>query len=181
MSVSYDDGWKPVVDKFAGFYYNSSGRTLVKIMFHGMSLLGIPFMKIPKALIDPEFRRLALIRMVMRFDPTSVKLLASFGNSPINKYWTPFVEHGFQPNRRETVFIERQRKFMVDYNMGDQAIFLKKDSNAFLWGRKPVRCRLLKSEVSKEDSITEDTLLINVHGGGFLTGTPDTHEVRESR
>ena len=83
--------------------------------------------------------------------------------------------HWFQPNVQKTVFVERQKKYIIDYDFPTKSIKLVKNHQVYLWGRHPVRCRLLHK--TTDSPIADRTVILHCHGGGFLTGTPDSHEV----
>lgn len=176
-SLRFEEGWEPICDKFAGFYFGPFERFTTRLVFLGVSILGAGFAQIPRLLMNADYRTRTLFDVVMRFDPTAIKLLASFGESPISTRWTPFVTHGLQPNVIRTVYIERQKKFMLNYDLERRSISIEKDHQAYLWGTKPIRCRLLHQAIPREDCIFKDMLIIHCHGGGFVTGTPDSHEV----
>ena len=87
MHADFITGWLPMIDNFGGFYYNTSGRLLTKSIQFLIPFLGIRPSETWKCITNSDFRRRLLMDLVAQFDPLAVKMMASFGESPLNTIW----------------------------------------------------------------------------------------------
>jgi acetyl esterase/lipase len=72
-----------------------------------------------------------------------------------------------ESNSVKDVFIERQTVWKINASKGE-VIECHNNSE-----RKQIRCRLLKSENSNH----HNSVVLYIHGGGFVSQSPDSHEV----
>ncbi|KAI1283187.1 Hormone-sensitive lipase [Halotydeus destructor] len=175
VTASYEDGWLPLVDQFSGFYLESSPRLTAKLVHTFLPFLGIKVTEFFKCATNPDFRRRTLISMVQKFDTQAIRLLGMGGETPWNCLMLPLFLFGMQPNITRTVYIPRQKRYIIDYHLDRREIFLRKDCPAHIWGREPTRCRLLHN--TSAPAMVKDTIILHCHGGGFVCGSPDSHEV----
>jgi acetyl esterase/lipase len=77
------------------------------------------------------------------------------------------------PTRCETIQVPRQTKFKLLCNAEKQTCEIIRRSDSLI-PESTVRCRLLYDKVSGKEP--DGSLIFHVHGGGFIMGSPDSHE-----
>lgn len=81
------------------------------------------------------------------------------------------------PNVMETIHVPRQCKWIIDADFKRQHIAIKYNNNSSSKGT--VRCRMYQQ--LPEGERPNGSLVIFCHGGGFITNSPESHEVRKKR
>lgn len=100
-------------------------------------------------------------------------LITSEGDG--NRKYVPLMLHWNKPQRREELFAERQQTFRIIADCPSQTVAIEKGHFEQL---PPQRCRLLYEDSENTEELNPGRVVImNIHGGGYMGGSPDSHEV----
>lgn len=115
-------------------------------------------------------------------DINAAKRLILMGELWWVRRYLPFTFYFVWPNIQRTCYAPRQYKFLIKCDVMSQAVWLDdnssiKDVNDPL-DKKAVRYRFLRQQSSSGVPEKNGNLIVHVHGGGFVAGSPDSHEVR---
>ena len=83
---------------------------------------------------------------------------------------------GSHPNVMETIHVPRQCRWVIDADIKRQHIAIKYKNNSSSKGS--VRCRMYQQLPDGDGP--NGSMVIFCHGGGFITNSPESHEVRMS-
>lgn len=127
-----------------------------------------------KCMFDARYRSDHLADLCRKVDSCLMRAILGGGETHGARVVLPFCMHGFKPTIKRTLFVEqRQTRFHIDVNGNAQT------ANMLMgcFERKaPIRCRLLY-EPDDTDHNEAQTVLLHAHGGGYMAGSPDSHEV----
>lgn len=127
-----------------------------------------------RCLYDPEYRGLVLAKLIKSADVDYVKMMGSIMEWRIYKRVLPSLLYWNQPVRIEELHVCRQRRWILSaHNV--KVIHFDRPQRAEPGG-PPVRC-LLYQNTSQP---LNDKLVLHMHGGGFIIGSPESHDVSET-
>ena len=134
-----------------------------------------------RCLYDAEYRGLVLAKLIKSADIDYVKSMGSLMEWRVYKQALPSLLYWNKPIRVREIKVSRQRSWVLSaHNV--QVFELKRSTRNLndVAGNKDndhVRC-LLYQNTSQAQSL--DTLVIHMHGGGFIIGSPESHDVSQS-
>ena len=91
----------------------------------------------------------------------------------------PICLNGLKPSTRQTIFLNRQTKYQILVNADEQTTRMVDTDLEPIYKvtdlePKPIRCRYLLEPDSKSNP--DQVVILNAHGGGYMAGSPDSHE-----
>lgn len=126
-----------------------------------------------RCVIDPEYRGLVLAQLVKGADVQYVKAMGSLMEWRLYKNALPSLLYWNQPVRVKELHLPRQRKWVVSAH--NVPVFeLPQRVSTSLNSTNNVRCLLYQNT---EGARPLDTLVLHMHGGGFMIGSPESHDV----
>lgn len=80
----------------------------------------------------------------------------------------------------KSIYVPRQNRWKIDLfecKVYDQNAVAQQNSSSFMKDRKSsVRCLLMRSTAEHGDSELSKSVLIHIHGGGFISQSPEFHQ-----
>lgn len=166
-----DGGLGPLI----GFYYNRPERVLSQAVHYGVSIISVGNVwKTIQSLFDPDLRRENMRTIITNMRIEYLKVIDLVGNSWYVKNMSPLSISFFHPTTRQAIFVPRQRKFRINCNPQEQTAEVVKHDGEVRNTDSTVRCRYLYDW--QWGKTPNGSVILHVHGGGFVIGSPDGHE-----
>lgn len=171
---------------YCGFWLGKMARYTTLTFVTTLAIFARPLSSF-RLIVDPSYRGLILAKLIKSADVKFVKKMGSMADSLIYKSFIPFCLYGWSPNIQTTFYSPRQLKYIIntktyqiDTKYHTKIKFTEElpigiDNYSLKNYRTKIRIRLFKQETMKEPS--NDKLIFHLHGGGFVTGSPESHEV----
>lgn len=171
---------------YCGFWLGRMARFTTLTFVTTLAIFARPLSSF-RLLVDPSFRGLILAKLIKSADVHFVKKMGSMADSLIYKSIIPFCLYGWSPNIQTTFYSPRQLKYIIDTkthkidtNYHSKIKFTDEtpigiENYCTKNYRNKIRIRLFKQETMKE--APHEKLIFHLHGGGFVTGSPESHEV----
>ena len=178
---SHFEAHEPIHDTFAGVAFGMTGNVVRSIR----NVLVLLFYSESKTLLRCLFNNnlwiVNLDRRLRNFDLMFLKFLDKLVFNSSTKVLmkilacTTNVLIGLPP-WPQTILVPRQTKFMLVVDANNNPVFgVEKDSHRLCWGLEEVRC--LYTLKPHESGEPPDAVILDAHGGAFVTGCPEMHLV----
>jgi hypothetical protein len=126
-----------------------------------------------RCVIDPEYRGLVLAQLVKGADVQYVKAMGSLMEWRLYKNALPSLLYWNHPVRVKDLHVARQRRWVLSAH--NVPVFeLPQRNKSTTFPVSTVRCVLYQNT---EGARPLDTLVLHMHGGGFMIGSPESHDV----
>lgn len=170
---------------YCGFWLGKMARFTTLTFVTTLAIFARPFSSF-RLMVDPSYRGLILAKLIKSADVHFVKKMGSMADSLIYKSIIPFCLYGWSPNIQTTFYSPRQLKYVIntktfklDTRYHSKITFTSEtpigvENYSLKNYRNKIRIRLFKEETMKE---SHDKVIFHLHGGGFVTGSPESHEV----
>lgn len=163
----------PAYGTHCAFWLNEWSQFTAKLVSLTLSFMSTSFSNGIRCLFDANHRGLTFAHLVKNADIAFVMKLRTLLHSFAYRKILPFVLYGstwtreFSVSRQTTWILSSERKNMLTRRQDD--------FNSVSNGSK-VRAKLYRG---RQETPPKDQLAFYVHGGGFVLGTPESHDVSE--
>ncbi|XP_074596067.1 hormone-sensitive lipase-like isoform X2 [Brevipalpus obovatus] len=165
----------PAYGTHCGFWLNEWSQFTAKLVSLTLSFMSTSFPNGIRCLFDANHRGLTFAHLIKNADIAFVMKLRTLLHSFAYRKILPFVLYGststkeFPVSRQTTWILSGERNNMLIRSQDDSS----SNSNPASNGSK-VRAKLYRG---RQETPQKDQLAFYVHGGGFVLGTPESHDV----
>ncbi|XP_074596864.1 arylacetamide deacetylase-like isoform X2 [Brevipalpus obovatus] len=165
----------PAYGTHCAFWLNKWSQFTAKLVSSALSFMSTGLYDRVKCLIDAKYRGLTFAHLIKNADIVFVMKLRTLLHSFAYRKILPFVLYGststkeFPVSRQTTWILSSERNNMLIRSQDDSS----SDANSASNGSK-VRAKLYRG---RQETPQKDQLAFYVHGGGFVLGTPESHDV----
>lgn len=189
MAESFADYMKSgeAIDHFlsknVGFFFPLPERMLFQLGHYFLPIIAARNLwSSLKCLFSSDARKLHIRKLFHNLTMDEIKHVDLATDTWLSKRYSPLAVNGIlHPTIAKTIFIPTQNNFILKCDPNEQTCDLiisddEKESSEFSSEKiGEVRCRLLFDQ--NKNRPPDGSLILQTHGGGFIIGTPDTHEL----
>ena len=158
-----------------GFFYDTRERFACQVSRYFLSCIAAGnIWQTFTSFFDAKQRRENMRYVITNIRTDHIKRIDLMADSWYVRKISVLAMGVLHPTRCETIHVPRQTKFKLLCNAEKQTCELVKRSPDSQVPESTVRCRLLYDKVSGRDP--DGSMILHVHGGGFVMGSPDCHE-----
>ncbi|KAI1294244.1 Hormone-sensitive lipase [Halotydeus destructor] len=180
MTLSYaanGAGLVALLNDFAGFEADGVTRLVLKTLSTYLAVNVVSSWRdFGRCFYDGDFRARMTVEFTQRLDIDVIRRLILFGEIWWVRVYLPFLNHFIWPSRKLTLLVPRQTEWQIGCHVAEQRVWLARGQRLPTSSR-PVRCRLLAHPSGDGVPEARGWVVFHVHGGGFVAGSPDSHEI----
>ena len=173
---------EPFYDAFAGVAFGITGKILITIRDVAVLLFYGDIKTLFRSLFDKKLRLRTLDKRLRSFDLMALKFVDKLFFNSFAKAVSKLIVSATNlpiglPPWPQSILVPRQKKYMVVVDPNNNPVFgVEKDYGQFRWGSDEVRCLYsLKSQKAEAGKTPPDAVILDAHGGGFVSGCPEMH------
>lgn len=174
---------EPIYDTLASAAFGFTGNSLKGFMNFFLLLACCEPTTFAASLFNRKLWSQNLDKHIRNYDLLFLKLMDRLANTSFTRVLMKLYAYAVNmsvgvPPWPRTVCVPRQTKFMicVDPNNNQPLFDLKQDCDRPIWGSDPIQCLYsLKPHASLSGEPAPEALILDVHGGAFVSGCPEMH------
>lgn len=124
-----------------------------------------------QCIYDPEYRGLVIAKLIKSADISFVKMMGSLMEWRIYKHYLPSLLHWRHSLKISEFYVKHQRNWFL--SACNVKVMRFEKANELQSNGNKIRCRLYKNTSAP----LTNKLIVHMHGGGFIVGTPESHDV----
>ena len=126
----------------------------------------------PQCIYNPEYRGLVIAKLIKSADIEFVKRMGSLMEWRIYKHYLPSLLYWRHSLKIREFHVKHQRSwFLSACNVKVMRFERNRELQAKVGSK--IRCRLYQNTAAP----LNNKLIVLMHGGGFIIGTPESHDV----
>lgn len=124
-----------------------------------------------QCIYNPEYRGLVIAKLIKSADISFVKMMGSLMEWRIYKHYLPSLLYWRHSLKISELHVEHQRSWFL--SACNVKVMRFEKNNELQNNGDKIRCRLYQNTSAP----LNNKIIVHMHGGGFIIGTPESHDV----